>query len=361
MDQVYLDLQKAFDKVPHQRLLYKLKNYGISSTLLCWMESFLLNRKQRVKVNGSYSSWGAVNSGVPQGSVLGPMLFLLYINDLPDTLKYCDCSIFADDTKLNGRSNNLSDAEKIQKDLNSINEWTEEWMLSFNKKKCHVMHFGKDNPCHLYHLNGFLISPVNEEKDLGVIISNDLKPDKNIIHCVKKANKVLGMIKRTFSYIDKTMFTLLYKVFIRPHLEYCQQVWAPYLIKDITLLEDVQRRATRLVPSLEGLTYEERLKELKLYSLEERRIRGDLILMYRIITGDIKVDVSQLFTLDTNSKTRGHDKKIKINKVCKTSLRQNYFTERVGIPWNKLPEYIVNSKSVDEFKNKYDKWSGLVV
>ena len=360
LDQIYLDLQKAFDKVPHRRLIYKLKQYGINGNLLCWIESFLSHRQQRVKVRQQYSKWCNVESGVPQGSVLGPILFILYINDFPQCLKYCSTSIFADDTKLCGKANTPSDAEKIQEDLNATYDWCQEWMLKFNKKKCHVLHYGKKNWKHMYHLNGALITPVEEEKDLGVVISGDLKPHKNIAQCIIKANKVLGMMKRTFTYMDKDIFTVLYKVFIRPHLEYCQQAWSPYLAKDIDMLEKVQKRATKLVPSLRNLSYEERLKELKLYSLSDRRLRGDLILMYRIITKDIKINTNQLFTMEKNSKTRGHAFKVHVDNKSNSDIRRNYFTERVVQPWNNLPNNIVNSTTVKHFKAQYDKWCGLV-
>ena len=360
VDQIYLDLQKAFDKVPHRRLLYKLQKYGISSKLLCWIESFLSQRTQRVKVNGAFSKWTNVSSGVPQGSVLGPILFILYINDLPDNLKHCTCDIFADDTKIHATANDLYEAANIQSDLDSLSNWCKEWMLSFNKKKCHLLHFGRKNVKCLYHLDGFLISPVDYEKDLGVTISHDLKAEKNIDACVKKANKVLGMIRRTFSYLDEEILAKLYKVFVRPHLEYCQQVWAPYLQKDKDTLEGVQRRATKLVKSLEELSYEERLKRTKLYSLEQRRIRGDMILTYRIMTGDIKIKPCDMFSLDHSTRTRGHNMRI-APKLSNGQVRQSFFSQRVGTIWNKLPVNIVNSVSVAQFKEQYDKWAGLVV
>ena len=360
VDQIYLDLQKAFDKVPHRRLLYKLQKYGISNKLLAWIESFLSQRTQRVKVNGKLSRKAKVCSGVPQGSVLGPILFILYINDLPNNLKHCTCDIFADDTKIHATANNLEEAENIQKDLDSLSKWCKEWLLSFNKKKCHLLQFGRKNAKCLYHLDGFLISPVDEEKDLGVIVSQDLKAEKNVTACVTKANKVLGMIKRTFSYLDEEILTQLYKVFVRPHLEYCQQVWAPYLQKDIDILEGVQRRATKLVKCLEGLSYEERLKRTKLYSLEQRRIRGDMILTYRILSGDIKVKPRDIFSLDCYTRTRGHDMRI-ASKLSNSQVRQSFFSQRVATVWNKLPQRIVSSNSVAQFKEQYDKWAGLVV
>ena len=321
---------------------------------------FLSHRRQRVKVRQQYSKWCNVDSGVPQGSVLGPILFILYINDFPECLKHCSTSIFADDTKLCGKANTPADADKIQEDLDSISSWCQEWMLKFNIKKCHVLHYGKKNWQHMYHLNGTLITPVNEEKDLGVIISKDLKPEININECIKKANKIIGMIKRTFTFMDKNTFTVLYKVFVRPHLEYCQQAWSPFLAKDIDTLEKVQQRATKLVHSIAHLPYEERLKELKLYSLADRRHRGDLILMHRIMTKDLNIDTSQLFTLE-KTKTRGHCLKVHVKRTANSDIRRNYFTERVVIPWNNLPNSIVNCTTTKSFKEKYDKWCGLVV
>ena len=360
VDQIYLDFQKAFDKVPHQRLIYKLEKAGLSGNLLAWIESFLSHRQQCVKVNGTYSTWTNVKSGVPQGSVLGPLLFILYVNDLPDTIVSCSCSIFADDTKLNGRANSFNDADNIQYDIDKLHDWCNTWKLVFNSDKCHVIHFGNKNPKHYYHIDGRLITPVNYEKDLGVIISADLKAEKNVAYCVSKANKILGMIKRTFSYLNEEMLVQLFKVFVRPHLEYAQQAWSPYLQKDIDLLEGVQRRATKLLKVMEDLPYTERLKKLNMYSIEERLHRGDMILMFRIMTGGIGISKDALFTQVKCSITRGHHMKIQSGKLCKLDLRQRFFSERVIEPWNSLPEYIVNSNSINEFKIGYDKWRGLV-
>ena len=360
VDQIYLDFQKAFDKVPHQRLIFKLEKAGISGKVLNWIESFLSHRQQCVKINGSYSNWTDVKSGVPQGSVLGPILFILFINDLPDSIDTCSCSIFADDTKLNGRVDSDEDANSIQCDINNLHDWCNKWKLVFNSDKCHVMHFGSKNRKNYYHINGRLISPVMQEKDLGVIISADLKAENNVVYSVNKANRILGMIKRTFSYLNHEMLAQLFKVFVRPHLEFAQQAWSPYLRKDIDLLEGVQRRGTKLLKVIEDLPYAERLKELNMYSIEERLRRGDMILMYRIMTQDIGISRDELFKPVKSSITRGHHMKIHSGKPCNLDLRQKFFTERVIEPWNSLPAHIVNSKSVNEFKNEYDKWRGLV-
>ena len=254
VDEIYLDFSKAFDKVPHQRLIYKLEKLGITGSLLTWIESFLFQRKQRVKIKGSLSEESHVKSGVPQGSVLGPLLFIAYINDLP-LLVNSPTKVFADDTKMYKEIESISDADSFQADIDSLVKWCQEWGMKFNISKCYIMHYGKNNNNYLYHIQGHLLATCSTYKDLGVIVSNDLKPAEQIAKCVAKANQMVGMIRRTFSYIDKEIFLRTYKVFVRPILEYCQQSWAPYLVKDIEEIEKVQQRAAKLVPELRDMPY----------------------------------------------------------------------------------------------------------
>ena len=292
VDEIFLDIAKAFDTVPHQRLLYKLSRYGIQGDLLTWIESFITGRKQVVRVKDKLSNAVNVTSGVPQGSVLGPLLFLLYIDDLTSYCEHSESKIFADDTKLYGKVCNVKDAEILQNDLDNIYEWSKEWNLKFNASKCNILHYGKKNERFLYHLNGNLIDHREEEKDLGVYVSEDMTFQKQLQSCVAKANKLLAMIKTTFTYLTKDVFLQLYKVYVRPVLEYGQEIWSPHLQKDIDILEKVQQRATKLIPELEELPYEDRLSQLKLYSLKARRQRGDMITMYKIHHGLIDKLVS---------------------------------------------------------------------
>ena len=354
VDQVFLDLQKAFDKVPHQRLLYKINKMGISDKIYGWIKSFLEDRYQRVSVNQAYSKWTRVKSGVPQGSVLGPLLFIMYINDMPNNIGAC-CSIFADDTKISKNVSTHEDALKLQEDLEKLEDWTDIWKLTFNAEKCKIIHFGSKNKHYDYLMKGQQLKKVETEKDLGAIVSYDLKVGPNIVHHVAKANKMVGLIRRTFSFLNKDMFLALYKAYIRPHLEYCQQAFYPHLEKDIALLEGVQRRATKLVQSIEDLPYPERLKELDLYTLEQRRNRGDMITVFKIIKGIMKVDMSKLFNFADYKRTRGHQYKLKTPKTCNTNIRQKFFSQRVLLPWNKLPHSIINSENVEMFKREYDK------
>ena len=176
-----------------------------------------------------------MTSGVPQGSILGPILFLLYINDLPIQLKSQN-NIFADDTKLYSKIANVDDADSLQDDLGKVTNWCDTWGMRLNADKCHILHYGNKNQLFLYHLNGTLLETTTVEKDLGVLISDTLKPDNHIKHCIAKANTSLGMIRRTFTDLTKEIFLRVYKVYVRPILEYCQEIWAPHLAVSYTHL-----------------------------------------------------------------------------------------------------------------------------
>ena len=270
VDIIYLDFAKAFDTVPHNRLLRKCKALGIGGKILDWIAAFLI-RRQRVIVQGTPSNWAEVASGVPQGSVLGPVLFIMFINDMPDQINSF-ISMFADDTKLYGSSSTLNQKRTIQDDLSKLQTWSNTWQLRFNETKCTSLYLGKDNTKHVYTMSSSLGPPVNlaeskVEKDLGVLIDNSLNFDEHITTAIKKANSKLGMIKRAFVYLDKDMLKPLYTALIRPHLEYGNVVWASVQQQHIKALEAVQHRATRLIPNLCDLPYEERLKELKLPTL----------------------------------------------------------------------------------------------
>ena len=171
---LYLDFHNAFDTVPHRRLLKKLDAYGIKGDLLTWIENFLSGRRQRVTVNGKLSTWAEIFSGIPQGSVLGPVLFVIYINDLPDEL-VCTAKIFADDTKLFQGFSSPDDQTRVQEDLNNLLTWSQRWQMGFNKDKCKTLHLGTTNPGWEYCINDTTLETTSDEKDLGVTIDSDLK------------------------------------------------------------------------------------------------------------------------------------------------------------------------------------------
>ena len=359
VDVVYLDYSKAFDSVPHLRLIEKLKGYGIGGNLLNWMKSFLHGRFQRVVLNGIESQWLEVTSGVPQGSVLGPLLFVLYINDIAENIK-CKLGIFADDTKIYSIINSVSNVEDLQCDLDNMQEWCETWLLNLNLDKCKVMHIGRTlNSTYKMNISNTCIDlcEVESEKDLGLWVTSSLKPS---LHCVKaaaKATKILGMLKRTFPVMSKELFLFLYRIYVRPQLEYCVQLWSPYLARDIDAIEKVQRRATKLVSELVKLPYESRLRELGIYSLYCRRQRGDLIETYKLLNGYYNVDWTKFFSLTPVPSTRGHYAKL-YKKTFKLQLRSNFFTQRCVNMWNSLPEFVVSATSIQSFKQQLDEhWS----
>ena len=268
--------KKAFDSVPHKRLFSKLQAYGLAGHVLNWVNDFLTNRKQRVVVNDVCSEFRNVLSGVPQGSVIGPLLFILYINDLPLVLQ-TTCKIFADDTKIYSITDNI---HALQDDLYSLFDWSEKWKMNFNISKCKIMHIGKNNPLHVYYVdrdNTVMLSVCNSEKDVGVIFDNGLRFDLHINESINRANRLLGMIYRSFTYLDTFIFITLYKMLIRSVLEYGNCIWSPLYKRQSIAIEKVQRRATRLLPTAQLMSYEERLRYLKLPSLKYRRKRGDLI------------------------------------------------------------------------------------
>ena len=200
------------------------------------------------------------------------------------------------------------------------------------------------------------VEQVESEKDLGVTFESTLRFDHHILNCVNKANRMLGLIKRTFTYMDTEMFLPLFKTLIRPHLECATVVWSPFLKKDIFLIENVQHRATNIVKTISNLSYEERLRHLGLPTLKYRRDRNDVIQVYKIMNGIDKLDVNTFFKMSTDSRTRGHNFKI-VKQQNRTKQRASVFSQRVINPWNSLPKDCVNSDSVNKFKSSLnDAW-----
>ena len=272
-DCIYLDLKKAFDKVPHKRLLWKLESLGgLKGKILAWMTDFLVGREMRTVVRGCKSSWRKVTSGVPQGSVLAPVMFAIYINDMTEGITSY-MNLFADDAKIMRRIANEGDCETLNQDLEKIKDWSSRWNMEFNIKKCSVMEFGKSERRIRgnYLLGDEKIQKRTEEKDLGVTISNKLSFEKHISKITGETYNLLRNIKLAFSYIDEDMIKKLITSMIRPRLEYAALLWSPHLKKDVRKLERIQRAATKIPHSLEEHSYEDRLERLGLTTLERRR------------------------------------------------------------------------------------------
>ena len=479
VDVVYLDFRKAFDAVPHNRLLRKLSSYGIAGKLLRWIEEFLSGRSQQVVVNGSHSDLAVVRSGVPQGSVLGPLLFLLFVNDIPSVVD-CSVKMFADDTKLyrnvsarqgrgdqaeaaedvglavahpragrdhptqpiqpeNGEAESasgrdqteavevvglavahpragrdhptdrvqLADGEQsrngdntetgvaevgelavaqpragsdhssrpppihrvevtartaatsLQGDIDALVAWSDRWQLPFNEGKCKVLHLGRNNGSHTYTMRGINLEVTEAERDLGVLIDGSLKFRKQAAAAASKANQILAVIRRSFELLDETTVPLLFKTLVRPHLEFGNVVWGPFNRADQLLIERVQRRATRLVPTVRPLTYEQRLEALKLPSLFYRRRRGDMIQVYQLLHGGIDLAPDDFLAAATDDRTRGHSWKLKKPRAESRPRRQSFST-RVVNDWNSLPPAVVDATSVQQFKSRLDAhWANI--
>ena len=245
---VFLDFSKAFDTVPHNRLLLKLENCGIKGHLLKWFEKFLTGRRQRVCINHCVSTWSMVSSGVPQGSILGPLLFIIYINDIGSNLT-SKTKLFADDCVLYRKVNTPKDPDILQRDLEKLAQWSNEWQLRFNISKCKVMCISnrKSSPATNYLINNTPLEWVESFKYLGVFIDRRLSWKEQVNYSVSKATKVLNLLRRNLHHSTKQAKAKVYTTLVRPHLEYSVPVWSPHLKSNKAKLENVQKRASRWI------------------------------------------------------------------------------------------------------------------
>ena len=252
---VFMDFAKAFDKVPHRALIKKLEHYGFDLRLVNWINNFLSGRRQRVVMGEAVSNWLDVLSGVPQGSVLGPLLFVIFINDMPAIVK-CLCKLFADDTKLISVIKNPLDLTNLQQDIDSLSHWANDWLMEFNEEKCKAMVINNKHFNVSLSMNSRALGMTDKERDLGIVLCSNLKWNHQATLAANRATMVLGQLSRIFNCWTVNIFKRLYVAFVRPHLEYAIAAWCPYIKKDINVLE------TKLVKSICHLTYEERLKNL---------------------------------------------------------------------------------------------------
>jgi hypothetical protein len=294
-------------------------------------------------------------------------LFVVFINDLPSTVS-SSVKIFADDTKVYQRSDIAGATAEIQSDIDKLQQWSDDWLLRFHPQKCRVLKLGAKNSEANYYMkskdaNGddciLKLAESEAEKDLGVMIDNKLSFKQHVSQATSKANRTVGIIRRSFTCLTEQTFVTLYKSLVRPTLEYGHSVYNPQSKQLCCELEDVQRRATKLLASLKDKPYEERLRTLRLPSLEHRRSRGDMIEVYKYLHGMYCTQRPRFEHPPANHGLRGSTLKLQKNRF-RLNIRGHFFTNRVTTSWNSLPQSVVDAPSVNAFKNRLDKhWESL--
>ena len=296
-DLIVLDFAKAFDKVNHSLLIHKLANYGITGNSNRWIADFLANRHQSVVVDGSKSNAIHVRSGVPQGSVLGPCLFLVYINDLPCRVK-SNTRLFADDTAIDRKITSQDDQLLLQADLDALAKWEDEWDMSFHPDKCIVLHVSRARAIKQadYYLHGQKLQSFESCKYLGVTLQTNGKFDLHITNVANSGNKMLGFARRNLRINSICMKNLAYNMLVRPKMEYASAVWDPYQSDQTAELEKVQRRAARFVTNKHRMTSSvgAMLTDLQWQSLEQRRKYSRLTLLYKILENQVSINCQEL-------------------------------------------------------------------
>jgi hypothetical protein len=341
-DVVYLDLSKAFDSVPHNFLILKLKAFGVNGQLLNWFINYLDNRKQKVILDGHSSDYVNVISGVPQGSILGPLLFNIYINDMSKVITSQNSHLFlyADDSKLCSQITCLNDCFALQSSINELYNWSNIWGMRFNHSKCCILSF-KSSPnkiIHNYYMNANKINRSNCYEDLGILVSDNLKWDDHICKIVNKANKRLGLIKRCVGNCNMEIKLLCYKSLIRPILECGSCVWACPSKKMVNKLETVQRRATKFILHDFSIDYDSRLFMCTLLPLTLRREYLDLVFFYNFVHSLVDVKLSTNFILYQNNRTRHHVDELSLAiPRCNTNNYSKMYNNRIVRVWNSLP------------------------
>ena len=359
VDAIVLDFAKAFDTVPHSRLLHKLHHYGINGSLHNWISSFLQGRQQSVVIQGSPSRPAEVLSGVPQGTVLGPLLFLIYINDLPVGLN-SKVSLFADDCVVYRPITSSADCESLQKDLKLLEKWSSQWLMTFKPDKCNTIRFSRSRSKteFTYRLSGHTLQPTHQQKYLGVTLSADMKWNTHVDKIVSKANSMIGFLRRNLGSAPRKVKIQAFKSLVRPHLEYCSSVWDPHTKVNIKKIEAVQRRAARFI--MNDYKWESSvtamLKTLDLPSLQHRRYNNRLAMMHKIIHNNVNLPLGSHLSFskrDSNAVSTRKSNPLSLEvPFVRTNCFQKSFFPNTARDWNNVPFSLTSLKDSQTFKLK---------
>lgn len=354
VDAILLDFSKAFDRVPHERLLLKLHHLGVRGVLLDWVRDFLSGRSQQVVLEGKRSQTAKVTSGVPQGTVLGPLLFLVFINDMPDSVT-SNIRLFADDALLYRSIKSHKDAEALQKDLDALQSWEKTWQMSFNPDKCEVLRVTKKRKIinSEYSIHGTALRIVDEAKYLGVTIQKNLSWKPHINNISKKANSTRGFLQRNLRRCPAAVKEQAYKTYVRPTLDFASSVWDPHQHDLINQLEMVQRRAARSVKSDFNPRHSvtKMLQDLQWSTLRERRAHNKAIMMYRIVNCLVAIPSGPPIFIPSGDSTRGHCMQF-VQLHCRILAYQHSFFPSGICLWNNLPDQVVSAASLAQFRSK---------
>jgi hypothetical protein len=356
---VFCDVSRAFDRVWHRGLIFKLEKCGISGSLLAWLTNYIQDRYQRVVINGQFSSWSLIQAGVPQGSVLGPLLFLIFINDITHIVKHCHIRMFADDTSLFIEvDDRISAAERLESDLTAISTCAKTWLVKFSPPKTESLIIS--NKTHLaehppIHMDGSVLNEVSHHKHVGIILSKDLSWRKHISSIENKARSVLNRMSRFKYILDRRSLERVYMCNIRPIMEYGDAIWAGGNQTDLDRLEMVQKDAARVVTGATARCSTALLmKDVAWPSLQSRRRSHRLALFYKIVNGLSPPYLCELLPIRVAGRMRyalrtSHDFRV---PVCRTNIFMRSFMPNTVMEWNRLDHDIRNAISLERFKNK---------
>ena len=358
-DVAVLDFAKAFDKVPHQRLIRKLQFYNLEPKVVGWIQAFLSNRSQSVVVDGHTSTSAPVLSGVPQGTVLGPLLFLLFINDIATNVT-SSIRLFADDCLLYRETNKKEECEILQQDLDKLVSWSKTWGMAFNVNKCNIVsitNMKKNKQRYSYQMDGQPIKSIENTPYLGVNINSKLQWQQHINNISSAANRMLGFLSRTMRRCPQNLKESTYKAMVRPKLEYCSSIWDPHQQKYVAKLEMVQRRAARFVRNVPHKytagpqpSATDMVNQLGWIPLKDRRHDTRITLLYKVTNNLIEVPLEYHPVPNNTRESRRVHKQQFVRLQAENDTFKYAFIPRTIVDWNKLPSSIVEAESLEDLK-----------